>query len=315
MTKLRLLLNSPFSGANLFFALGAVDGSFRAAGLDLQMTPGRGAWTAAGRLRQGEFDLAYGDVNALVRLAALEPQAELPKAICVLHQHTPGVIAVPRDSAIRSAAALAGKLIAGHASDVALQLFPVFASASGLQRQSVSVRTSQAGMGELLRDMLAGRHDAVFGYATTHTAALAGMGLAAHDHVRFLRYGAACPALYGSALMASPQLVRDRRDLLHTLVHTLLAKVEDARADPDAALAALLSLSSGSDRAAESARWLATMADDMALEQLARRHWGLFDPGRLARGIEALTHDCNWPSMPAVRRVVTADALGGGHPG
>jgi NitT/TauT family transport system substrate-binding protein len=315
VTRLRLLLNSPLTGANVFFALGAVDGSFRTAGLDLEMTPGRGAWTAAGRLHREDFDLAYGDVNALFQLAAMEQLAELPKAICVLHQHTPAVIAVPRGSTIHSARDLAGKQIAGHASDVALQLFPVFADASDLQKLSVRIQPSEVGMGELLRDMLAARHDAVFGYATTQTAALAGSGLAAHDHVRFLRYRDACPALYGSALMASPRMVRDQPGLLKVLVHTLLAKVEDARANPEAALTALLSLSPGSSRATESARWRATATDDMALESLERQCWGLFDPGRLARGIEAMTHDCNWPSLPAMWRVVPADAVAGMHPG
>ena len=182
MTALRLLLNSDFTGANAFFALAEADGLLRAADVDLHYTPGRGAWSAAGRLADEDFDLAYGDLNALAELAAnrggKDDEADLPLAVWVAHQHAPSTITVPRASGVRAAADLAGKRILGHASDVALKTFPLFARAGGLAADAATIVTSPDTMRTLLQQMLDGQYDAVFGYVTTHTAALAGLAAA-----------------------------------------------------------------------------------------------------------------------------------------
>lgn len=309
MTALRLLLNSPLSGANLFFALGQTDGSFRAAGLDLALTPGRGAWTAAGRLLHEGFDLAYGDIHALVHLAQRKPTADLPQAICALHQHAPTVIAVPQRSAIRTPAQLRGARIVGHASDVALQTFAPFARAAGIDAAAVEVRTSDQTMAELLRDLLAGRHDAVFGYASTHTAALATLGLDADRELHFLHYRDICPRLYGSALMASAALLRDAAGPLADLVQVLRAKVEQAQRHPELALDALQTLAPGLDRAIEARRWAITCRDDMGLATAPGSGWGRFDVQRLAGAIADVAAGCGWDQVPAATRIATPGCL------
>ena len=108
MTTIRLLLNSGFTGANAFLAIAQAQGIFQAAGLDVEFTPGRGAYTAAQRLADEGFDAAYGDVNALIELAAQHPQDDLPKAVLMVHQQTPAVISVARAGTIQRASDLQG---------------------------------------------------------------------------------------------------------------------------------------------------------------------------------------------------------------
>lgn len=311
MTALRLLLNSAFTGANAFFALADADGSLAAAGLELEFTPGRGAWTAAARLADGEFDLAYGDLNALVALAATRPREDLPKAVCVVHQHAPSVVAVARAGAIGVMADLAGKRIVGHASDVALQTFAVVARATGLRLDSVAIDTSTASMRELLQDMLAGRSDAVFGYATTHTAALAGAGLRADQQLRFLGYRDVSPALYGSALMASARLVREQPLVLSALVHVLRASVAAAMARPVAALDAVMERVPAATRAVEAERWQGTLTGDMGLRAAPGVGWGDFDDQRMQAGMRDLAQARAWPTVPQVHHVLTRRFLAG----
>jgi hypothetical protein len=49
LTRLRVLLNSDYSSVNTWFSLADDLGYFREAGLTLDYTAGRGAYTAAGR--------------------------------------------------------------------------------------------------------------------------------------------------------------------------------------------------------------------------------------------------------------------------
>ena len=81
-------------------------------------------------------------LNALAELAANRGSEDLPLAVWVAHQHAPSTITVPRASGVCAAADLAGKRILGHASDVALKTFPLYARASGLAADAVTIVTS-----------------------------------------------------------------------------------------------------------------------------------------------------------------------------
>lgn len=311
MSTLRFLLNSDYTGANAFFALAQANGALQVAGLDIHFTPGRGAWTAAARLAAGEFDLAYGDINALAATAAHAGASEDPPlGIAMVHQHAPSTIAVARTSAIHTPADLAGKRIVGHASDVALQTFPMYARACGLPADAAEISTSPAPMHELLTGMLQGGHDAVFGYVTTHTAALASTGKAASEELRFLNYPSVCPDLYGSALMASAKLMRDQPDALRQLVRVLRASVAAVLADPAEALDAVLARSPKAVRAIEAERLRGTVKGDMGLlEPPLGPGWGDIDDRRMSAGLAALAVACGWPSVAVAQSVFTREFL------
>jgi NitT/TauT family transport system substrate-binding protein len=311
MTPLRLLLNSSFSGANAFLAIALRQGLFRRAGLDVACTPGRGAYTAAQRLMDEGFDAAYGDVHALVELVATRPLGALPLAVLMVHQSAPSTITVARDGPIRCAADLSGRSIVGHASDVALRTFPVFARQAGLAPTAVAVRTAEAGMATLLGDLLAGHSDAVFGYVTTHTAVLAGTAVDAAAAVRFLPYRDVCPDLYGSALMVAPHLVREQPQVVAALVQVVMQGIAQAQAHPAEAIDAVLALQPDADRTIERARWHGTSHADMAAASGAPCRTGDVDDARLARGITSMAQALQWPDTPDVRRVFTRAYLPG----
>lgn len=339
MTPLRLLLNSPFTGANAFIALAEQRGLYRAAGLEMQYTSGHGAYTAASRLAdEGLFDAAYGDLNALIELAAQRPHDDLPVAVCVLHQCAPSCITVLRDGPVRSAADLAGKRIVGHASDVALRTFGAYARSAGLDPAAVRIETMDAPMAELLQALQEGRCDAVFGYVTTHTAAFAasaagraqtratGAGqptdvtavlradAGAQPHsdattvLRFLPYRDVCPALYGSALMVAPQRLREQPDAVAALVRATLDGIVAAQAAPEAAIDAVLLRSPQAERGIEMQRWLGTLHGDIGWVAGAARAIAL--PGdaseqRLAAGIACLAAASGWRDRPRPWQVFT----------
>ncbi|MBL8336404.1 MAG: ABC transporter substrate-binding protein [Rhodoferax sp.] len=308
MTPLRLLLNSEFTGANAFIALAQHAGLCREAGLALDCTPGRGAYTAAPRLAAEGFDAAYGDIHALIDMAAHEPSADLPVAVYMVHQQAPSCITVAQDGGLQHPADLAGRALVGHASDVALRTFPAFARSTGLDIGSVQVRTADAPMADLLQGLLAGDCAGVFGYLTTHTAALAGLGLHAAQCVRFLPYRDHCSLLYGSALMVSPRLLRDAPATVQALVQVMRAGLQAARVRPAAAIDAVLALRPGADRAIEAARWAGTLWGDIAAPRESGVAWpaaGAVDPARLQAGIDLLADAAGWAHRPAWDRVMT----------
>ena len=309
MTTIRLLLNSGFTGANAFLAIAQAQGIFQAAGLDVEFTPGRGAYTAAQRLAEEGFDAAYGDVNALIELAAQHPQDDLPKAVLMVHQQTPAVISVARAGTIQRAPDLQGLTLLGHASDVALRLFPLFAARQRLPVDAVTVQTADGAMLALLQDMLGGKVAGVFGYATTQTAALAGNGLQASELLRFLRYAPSCTDLYGSALMVSPRLLRDGSEAVQRLVQAVRNGIWRAQADPHAAIAAVRMMDGKIDPVIELERWRGTLADDMLCSGPVPAAFGNADMPRLERAIAALQRVNGWEHRPAASHIVARQFL------
>ncbi len=302
-TRLRMLLNSGYSSVNAWFTLADDRGYFGAAGVHLDYTAGRGAYTAAARIADEGFDVGYGDVNALAELVATDP-TRAPIAVYVLFNRSPSVIAVPAASPIREPRDLSRRHLRGHATDVALQTFPALASAAGLDPASVRITTSEAGMRELVEGMLAGASDGVFGYDSTITAALVGAGVPL-DRVRFLPYQTLAPELYGSAVMVSRRLAAEQPALVGGLVRAVNRGVADAIADADAAIAAATRRDGSLVAAAERARLAHTFAGEMSHPEAARLGLGAIDERRFAAGVRRLCLAKRLPRVPAVSEIMS----------
>lgn len=299
--RLRVLLNSDFSSVNTWFTLADDRGHFKEAGLALDYTAGRGAYTAAGRMAGEGFDVGYGDVNALVELvAASNPRA--PVAVYMMFNRSPSVVAVPAASPIATAADLAGRHLRGHATDVALQTFPALAAARGLDARQVRITTSEAGMGALVTGMLAGECDGTFGYDSTITAALITAGIPL-DRVRFLPFATLVPDLYGSALMVARPLAESQPDVVRALVRAVNRGVAGVVADRDAALAATARRVPGMHAAAERARLDRTLQGDMAHAEGRRLGIGAIDEVRFGRAVFALCLTKGLPRVPRTSEV------------
>ena len=300
-TRLRVLLNSGYSSVNTWFTLADDRGIYPSAGLVLDYAAGRGAYTAAGRTAEEGFDVGYGDINALVEEVAAS-NARAPIAVYMMFNRSPSVVAVPADSPIRTPADLAGHHLRGHATDVALQTFPVLAAAHGVDASRVQISTSEAGMGAVVSGMLAGEYDGSFGYDSTITAALITAGIPT-ERVRFLPYSTFTPDLYGSALMVSRRLVAQQPEVVRAVVRAVNRGVAAVVADHPAALAATARRVPAMNEAAERARLEHTLARDMSHPEGARYGVGGVDDARLARSIAALCAAKRLPRVPRTNEV------------
>ena len=124
---------------------------------------------------------------------------------------SPSVIILPAASPVRQPTQLAGKTITGHGTDVALNAFEQFASKVGLDPKSVTI-VPNAGNWKVLIGLLdEHKSDALFGYSSTSTAAIATAGGKVEERLRFFRFRDLVPELYGSALMVSPSCCASSR--------------------------------------------------------------------------------------------------------
>lgn len=142
-TKLKVVLNWKYQGPQGMFFLADDRGYFKAEGIEVQLDQGNGSGGVPVLVANGTYDVGFGDMNALIELAAKKPD-EAPVAVYVMYNQPPFTIAVKADSPIKTAKDLEGKSIGGPANDGALKLFPPSARSPRLiVRPSSSVTCSR----------------------------------------------------------------------------------------------------------------------------------------------------------------------------
>src|SRR3954452_18245327 len=122
-TKIKMVLNWKFEGPQGMFFLAQDRGYFKQEGLEVSFDQGNGSGAAVPLGADGTYDMGFGDINALIELAAKKPE-EAPVGVFMIYNRPPFTVVVKADSLIKSAADFPGKKIGGPANDGALKLFP-----------------------------------------------------------------------------------------------------------------------------------------------------------------------------------------------
>lgn len=299
----RLLLNTGMSGPVAFFLLAQDRHYLRDAGLQVQHSGGPGAAAMVPMVRDGAFDIGYGDISALIERIARSPEGTGPVAIFTTFNVVPFTIAVDARGPIRQPRDLLGKRVVGHANDAALVTFDLYAEAAGLDASRVQVDGSMGGMGQAVSDMLQGRGgDGVFGFVNTLIASAAPYGVAP-SALRFLNWSDVLPEMYGNTLFVTRETYQRDQQALPGLVRAINQALVDTVREPQAAIDALLRHAPGSDAAINLRRLQGTLSIEMAHPEGKRIGVGDMDDQRLQRLIERLVRVKRLPRTPSVSEV------------
>jgi NitT/TauT family transport system substrate-binding protein len=300
VTPLKVLLNSYHSGANAWFALAEERSLFAAEGLDVSYTAGPGAYRAAAAMAEGEFDLTFGDMGSLTRIAAEAQDGTLgPKAIYMVHHRSPSAIAVVAEGPIHAPLDLEGRRLITHLSDVAYRGFPAYARLAGLDQEAVEIAISDDPMAAMLQTMLAGEADGVFGYVSSQKAVLRQADPALAARLRFLPFPDVAPDLYGSAIIASHAALADKGEALRAFLRAMNRALLEAVVDPSEAVEAALKRNGALDRAIEMDRWTGVIADELTHPEIGVIGFGAVDQGRLERASALLARTTPFARAPS----------------
>ena len=94
----------------------------------------------------GTYDIGFGDINALIELAAKKPDIA-PIAVYNMFNQPPFTIAVKADSPIKTPKDLEGKTLGGAANDGALKLFPAFCTVAKIDCSKIKITNFQPNLG------------------------------------------------------------------------------------------------------------------------------------------------------------------------
>ncbi|MDB5569479.1 MAG: transporter substrate binding protein [Hyphomicrobiales bacterium] len=304
-TKIKMVLNWKYQGPQGMLFLAEDLGYFKAEKLDVTMDQGNGSGAAVPLVANGAYDMGFGDINALIELAAKKPE-DAPIAVSVLYNQPPFTLAVKADSPIKSPADIVGKTLGGAANDGALKLFPAFCKATKIDCAQVKITNLAPNLREQM--LMQGQVDAVFGYINTIRFSARNMGVQ-DEQLRYIAYGDYGLDLYSNSIIASRKLVKENPEAVKGFLRAINKSIIAAIKDPDAAIASVRKREPLIKPAVDLALFDATLRSEMNHPELAKYGMGDVDPERLKRSIDTLVAIGQLPRTPAVGDIFTPEFL------
>jgi NitT/TauT family transport system substrate-binding protein len=299
-TKIRMVLNWKYEGPQGMFFLADDRGYFKQQGLDVTFDQGNGSAAAVPQVANGAYDMGFGDINALIELAAKKPD-DTPVGVFMLYNRPPFTIAVKADSPIKSPADLVGRKLGSPANDGALKLFPALCSAAKIDCSKIEIVNMQPNLREQM--LMQGQVDGVFGYVTTIRFSARLAGIDPDKQLRFIKFEDYGMDLYSNAIIVSRKLAKEHPEAVKGFLKALNHGIKDTIADPQAAIDAVAKREPLIKPAIERARLDATMADEMSHPEIARIGVGDISDKRMAKAIDILVKAKALPRTPKVSEI------------
>jgi NitT/TauT family transport system substrate-binding protein len=298
---IRISLDWAWQGGQAPFALAEQMGLFKAEGLDIVMDRGNGAADTVTRIAGGAYDIGFGDLGPMVKLAAEQPDKAL-LAVLMLYDRSPLCAIALTKSGIRTPKDLEGRTIAAPEVDAGRVLFPALVKATGVDPAKIKWLTVAPQLRETM--LFKGDADAITGFITSGYFNLVGLGIKPEDIVvmRYADYGI---DIYGSGIYVRPSFAASNPDALKGVVRAIIKAHQAALKDPAAAIAALKQHDALIDAALELRRL--GMINDQLITTEATRATGIgtVDPARLARMITAIADAYAIKTPPAPDQIYT----------
>jgi NitT/TauT family transport system substrate-binding protein len=295
-TRIKFVLNWKYEGPQGMFFLAQDRGYFKQEGLDVSFDQGNGSGAAVPQVANGAYDMGFGDINALIELAAKKPD-DAPVGVFMLYNRPPFTVAVKADSPIKSPADFPGRKIGGPANDGALKLFPALCATAAIDCSKVEIVNMQPNLREQM--LMQGQVDAVFGYVNTIRFSAKLSGIDPDKQLRFIKYDDYGMDLYSNAIIVSHKFVKDHPDAVKGFLKALNHGIKDTIADPQAAIEAVVAREPLIKPAIERGRLDATMATEMSHPEIAKIGLGDVSDERMKKSIDILVKAKELPRTPA----------------
>ncbi len=299
-TSIKMVLNWKYEGPQGLLFLAEDKGYFKEEGLDVTFDQGNGSGAGVPLVANGAYDMAFGDINALIELAAKKPE-DAPVGVFMMYSQPPFTVAVKADSPIKAPADFPGHTLGGAANDGALKLFPALCAITKIDCTKVNITNMQPNLREQM--LMKGQVEGVFGYVNTIRFSSKLIGVDPDKELRFIRYGDYGMDLYSNAIIASRKLVKDNPDAVKGFLRAINKSIKDAIKDPDAAIAAVQKREPLIKPVIERERFDATIANEMNHDEIAKIGFGDVDDARLGKSIDIIVKAKELPRTPALTEV------------
>lgn len=299
-TDVRFSLDWKFEGPSAPFFVAVDEGLFEAEGLNVTIDSGAGSRESIPRVATGAYDMGFGDLNALVKFLADEPDAAVTAIFMVYDKPPFAVIGRKSQGVTADPKSLEGKTLGAPPPDAAFAQWNAFVDAAGIDTSGIKIES----VGFPVREpMLAqGQVDAIFGYAFSSVLNLKAQGVDEDDIVPIFMADNGLD-LYGNAVIVNTAWAEENPEAVKGFVRALVKGLQSTIGTPDAAVKSVMSRNDIASEPIELERLQMALNDNIVTDSTKSDGLGGVDMDRLAASIKQLQTSFDMPNPPEPSRV------------
>ena len=293
-TNIQFALDWKFEGPSAPYFLAIDNGHFASAGLEVEISPGKGSLDAIPKVATGAFPVGFADINSLIKFLDQNPGAPVT-AVMMVYDKPPFAVVGRKSLGINGPGDLEGSVLGAPPPDGAWAQFPSFAKANNIDINKITVEP----VGFPTREpMLAeGKVDSVTGFSFSSYLNLVRLGVPEDDISTILMADHGL-SLYGNAVIVNTDFAAANRDAVKAFLGAVAAGWKDAIADPSAAAAALVKRNPAADAALEQRRLELAIEANVMTDYVKANGMGRIDSERFSAAITQLSETYDYKAAP-----------------
>ena len=310
-TKIPFTLDWKFEGPSAPYFAAIDNGHFAAAGLDVEISPGKGSLDAIPKVATGSFPIGFADINSVIKFLDQNPGAPVT-GVMMIYDKPPFAVIGRKSLGINGPGDLEGSVLGAPPPDGAWAQFPSFALANDIDISKITVEP----VGFPTREpMLAeGKVDSVTGFSFSSYLNLVRLGVPEEDISTILMADHGLQ-LYGNAIIVNTDFAAKNQDIIKGFLSAVAAGWQDAINDPATAIASLVKRNPAADAALEERRLMLALNANVLTDYVKANGMGSVDPTRLDFAIKQLAETYEYNGQPDASLYFTDKYLpAGGFP-
>ncbi|MDB5601224.1 MAG: transporter substrate-binding protein [Xanthobacteraceae bacterium] len=283
-TAVKFSLDWKFEGTQAPFLVALDKGYFKAEGLDVTVDTSGGSVEPINRVASGTYDMAFADINSMVKFRDQNPAIPL-KAVYMVYNNPPFAIVGRKSKGISDPKSLEGKKLGAPAPDGAYAQWPIFTAANGIDASKVTVMNVGFPVREPM--LVAGDVDAITGFSFSSYINVKYSGIPQDDIVVLLmsNYGL---KLYGNAILVNPKFASEKPEVVKAFLRAFNKALKDTAKDPADAITSVLKRNEVAKKDVELDRLQIALRDNIITSEVKANGLGGVDMGRLAQAIDQI---------------------------
>ncbi len=300
-TKIPFALDWKFEGPSAAYFAAVDNGHFKAAGLDVEISAGKGSLDAIPKVATGKFPLGFADINSLIKFLDQNPGAPVT-AVMMVYDKPPFAVVGRASQGVSSPKDLEGKVLGAPPPDGAWAQFPAFASANGLDVSKIKVEP----VGFPTREpMLAeGNVDAITGYSFSSFLNLVRLGVA-EDDIKVLLMADHGLNLYGNAIIVNTDFANANAGTVTNFLSAVAKGWNDVIADPEGGAKMVAKRNPASDVALETRRLKLSIDQNVVTDYTKANGMGGIDMARMKKAMMQLGENYKFQNTPDIGAIYT----------